>query len=345
MAQAEQREHRDAVLNLIEAYHELNIRSIDELDTEPSALQFMRHVARNRPFVVRKAATSWRAVRLWDASYLREVMGDAAVNVATTPKGNADGLVEDRHGNLILVEPYEKKEAFGDFLRYVQAEMHLAEQERSNRNVKYAQTQNDNLRAEYSALFADVPDSIAFASAALDAEPDAVNFWLGNERSVTALHKDNYENVYVQVRGQKHFVLLPPIEMPCVNEVPIQFARYQPSDGDESRLEPQVYEQNEPVPTPIWDPDEPDARASQYSKSSKPMRVTLEEGDMMYLPAMWYHKVSQSPGEEGFSCSVNYWYDMDFSGSFWAQNSYMKETVEAAAKQVKYPELQFGEEA
>ncbi|KAF2216452.1 hypothetical protein CERZMDRAFT_33153 [Cercospora zeae-maydis SCOH1-5] len=345
MAQGEQREHRDAVLNLVEAYHELNVCSIDELTSEPSPLQFMRHVAKNRPFVVRKAARSWRAVRQWDASYLREVMGNAAVKVATTPKGNADGLVEDRHGNLILVEPYEKEEAFGDFLSYVQAEMHLAEQERSGRNVKYAQTQNDNLRAEYSALFADVPNSIDFASAALDAEPDAVNFWLGNERSVTALHKDNYENVYVQVRGQKHFVLLPPIEMPCVNEVPIQFARYQPSDGDESKLEPQVYEQTEPIPTPIWDPDEPDARISPYSKSSKPMRVTLDEGDMMYLPAMWYHKVSQSPGEEGFSCSVNYWYDMDFSGSFWAQNSYLRETVEAAAKQVKYPELQCGEEA
>ncbi|GIZ46742.1 hypothetical protein CKM354_000985500 [Cercospora kikuchii] len=344
MAQADEREHQDVVLNLIDTYHELNACVIDELTAQPTALQFARYVGRNRPFVVRRGACSWRAVRQWDASYLREVMGDAAVNVATTPRGNADGLVEDKYENLILVEPYEQKESFSDFLGYVQAEAHMSEQERSGRNVKYAQTQNDNLRAEYSALFADVPNSIDFASTALDAEPDAVNFWLGNERSVTALHKDNYENVYVQVRGEKHFVLLPPIEMPCVNEVPIQFARYQPTGDDQSTLEPQAYEDSELVPTPIWDPDEPDARASLYSKSSKPMRVTLYEGDMMYLPAMWYHKVSQSSGEEGYSCSVNYWYDMDFSGSFWAQNNYLRETVEAAAKQVKYPELSFGEE-
>lgn len=54
------------------------------------------------------------------------------------------------------------------------------------------------------------------------------------------------------------------------------------------------------------------------------MYVTLDEGDMMYLPAMWYHKVSQSCGKEGFSCSVNYWYDMDFDGQFWATNSLVR---------------------
>lgn len=87
MAQADEREHQDAVLNLIETYHELNACVIDELTAQPTALQFARYVGKNRPFIVRKGACSWRAVRQWDASYFREVMGDAAVNVATTPKG------------------------------------------------------------------------------------------------------------------------------------------------------------------------------------------------------------------------------------------------------------------
>ena len=206
-------------------------------------------------------------------------------------------------------------------------------------------SENDNLRDEYAALFSDVPKEISFASTALDLEPDAVNFWLGNERSVTALHKDNYENIYVQIRGQKHFTLLPPIEMPCVNETPIMFARYQPVAEDELELRPQLHAGGEPIPNPIWDPDEPEARTSQYSQFAQPLRVTLEEGDMMYLPAMWYHKVAQSSGDEGFSCAVNYWYDMDFGGSFWAQHGFLRETVEATAKQVKYPDLRMGDEA
>lgn len=41
------------------------------------------------------------------------------------------------------------------------------------------------------------------------------------------------------------------------------------------------------VPFATWDPDRPDVNATRYSKLPVPMRVTLEEGDMLYLPAMW----------------------------------------------------------
>lgn len=42
------------------------------------------------------------------------------------------------------------------------------------------------------------------------------------------------------------------------------------------------------VPFVIWDPDKPEENATRYSKLAEPMRVTLEEGDMLYLPAMWW---------------------------------------------------------
>ena len=86
--------------------------------------------------------------------------------------------------------------------------------------------ENDNLRDEYSALYDDVEADIAWARVALEQEPDAINLWIGNSRSVTALHRDNYENVYCQIMGSKHFVLLPPIAMPCVNEQTLQPATY-----------------------------------------------------------------------------------------------------------------------
>lgn len=133
-----------------------------------------------------------------------------------------------------------------------------------------------------------MPKDIAFARIALDKEADAVNLWIGNDRSVTSLHKDNYENVYVQVRGQKRFVLLPPVEMPCVNEQPLRRAayRYAASDTVDGRMVIQSSEVDERLPVPTWDPDEPEKRATLYSHLSKPLRVTLNEGDMLYLPAM-----------------------------------------------------------
>lgn len=67
---------------------------------------------------------------------------------------------------------------------------------------------------------------IAWARIALGRQPDAVNLWIGNSRSITSLHRDNYENVYCQVVGRKHFVLLPPVEMACINEKLLTAATY-----------------------------------------------------------------------------------------------------------------------
>jgi jumonji domain-containing protein 7 len=55
---------------------------------------------------------------------------------------------------------------------------------------------------------------------------DAVNLWIGNSRSVTALHRDNYENIYVQIIGEKRFVLLSPVEVGCVGEKLFPSASY-----------------------------------------------------------------------------------------------------------------------
>lgn len=75
-------------------------------------------------------------------------------------------------------------------------------------------------------MYGDVKADIAWARVALAQEPDAINLWIGNSRSVTALHRDNYENIYCQIIGSKNFVLLPPIAMPCVNEHMLQPATY-----------------------------------------------------------------------------------------------------------------------
>jgi len=128
--------------------------------------------------------------------------------------------------------------------------------------------------------------------------------------------------------------------MPCINEQPLRKGRYVPASSDTELLEVQLDEEAEPVPVATWCPDLPDKFTTPYSGLSKPLRVTLEEGDMLYLPALWYHKVSQTAGEEGFVCAVNYWYDMDFSGHFWASNSFLRDVVSSQQKKPAYPDLE-----
>lgn len=86
--------------------------------------------------------------------------------------------------------------------------------------------ENDNLRGEYSSMYKEVEEDIAWARIALGQQPDAVNLWIGNSRSITSLHRDNYENVYCQIIGRKHFVLLPPVEAACINEKTLTGATY-----------------------------------------------------------------------------------------------------------------------
>jgi len=105
---------------------------------------------------------------------------------------------------------------------------------------------------------------------------------------VTALHKDNYENIYVQILGRKHFVLLPPHCQPCVNEKPLRPAQYHRAGSNDAGLELRLDDpESEDVPFATWDPDQPAENATAYSALAEPVRVTLEPGDMLYLPCMW----------------------------------------------------------
>lgn len=123
---------------------------------------------------------------------------------------------------------------------------------------------------------------IRWASIALGQKgPDAINLWIGNSQSTTALHRDNYENIYCQIVGVKNFVILPPVETACVNEQCLPEATYN------SSLEIVPDSPTNRVPCAMWDPDEPRENVTRYTSLSKPLRVRLDPGDMFYLPATW----------------------------------------------------------
>ena len=218
-----------------------------------------------------------------------------------THNSNADmPTVPPGEESLIFAKPHYEDQPFEELLEYV-ARQETDPEFPADAEVRYAQTrkldyihynetvlsnaaENDNLRDEYISLFSDVPKDVPFARIALDKDPDAVNLWIGNSKSVTAMHKDNYENIYVQVLGRKHFVLLPSLCHPCVNEQPLKPATYKRGDNG---MQLEMDSNKESVPFAIWDPDRPEQNATKFSHLARPLRVTLNPGDMLYLPAMW----------------------------------------------------------
>ena len=54
------------------------------------------------------------------------------------------------------------------------------------------------------------------------------------------------------------------------------------------------------------------------------LQANLEPGDVLYLPALWFHAVSQKPSANGLCIAVNYWYDMDFSAPLYPMFNFVK---------------------
>jgi hypothetical protein len=77
----------DPIIELLTTYNEINSSRIDELSEVPSALEFMRYVRLNRPFVVRGGAKDWSATQTWDIKTLKELLEGQTVQVAVTPAG------------------------------------------------------------------------------------------------------------------------------------------------------------------------------------------------------------------------------------------------------------------
>ena len=85
-----------SIKRLIKSYQDLNNSIVDELKEQPTPLEFMRYVARNRPFVVRGGIRRWKAVREWNVQYLKQAMENKQVNVAHTPNGWVSGAVPSK---------------------------------------------------------------------------------------------------------------------------------------------------------------------------------------------------------------------------------------------------------
>ncbi|TMW45190.1 hypothetical protein DOY81_009732 [Sarcophaga bullata] len=171
------------------------------------------------------------------------------------------------------------------------------------------------------------PMHLEFAEKVFNKPPDAVNFWMGDERAITSMHKDPYDNLYCVINGYKDFILLPPHCLPWIPKQLYPTGVYKRHEETKQyHIEPVMCSLEDDVECkengnsqdPLlteWisiDPLAPDLyKYPQYAKV-KPLRVRVKAGDMLYLPNYWYHHVTQS-----HKCiAVNFWYDMEYDSRY-----------------------------
>ncbi|QRV87364.1 phospholipase [Ceratobasidium sp. AG-Ba] len=313
---------RDDLLDrLAQEYRDLNGASVDVWTHTPSAIQFARMVNVGRPVLFKNGRPqNLPALTKWTNQYLVSSMGDRKVSVAVTPDGRADALCTLPDGVRCFAEPHTELLTMGELLNAI----NISEQDSSS-EVRYLQSQNGNMytatdfepgsgsASELAPLLSDVPREVSWASEALDRTPDAVNIWIGGSRSVTSIHSDPYENIYTVVRGAKHFILLPPTEGHTLHEQRVPHARYiRPSPDSALQLE-----LLNPPSTVRWASADP-------GNNEHALRVTVQKGESLYLPAGWWHHVAQSGGEDGVCIAVNWWYDLEMSGMKWVWMSFLR---------------------
>ena len=106
-------------------------------------------------------------------------------------------------------------------------------------------------------------------------------FWVGPAGTVTPLHCDYDDNIFAQVWGSKRIFLAPP--------------------HHDAYLYPS--EANAILFGSPFDPEAPDFERFPLARQASMVECIVEAGDMLYVPAGWYHQVRALT----FSLSSNRW--------------------------------------
>eukprot|EP01117_Protostelium_nocturnum_P017055 TRINITY_DN6878_c0_g1_i1.p1 TRINITY_DN6878_c0_g1~~TRINITY_DN6878_c0_g1_i1.p1 ORF type:complete len:329 (-),score=125.44 TRINITY_DN6878_c0_g1_i1:14-1000(-) len=295
------------------------IDSVERIEV-PSPLEFYRnYVAQNKPVIIINAINHWPALSKWNTAYLKSMMGNEMVTVDVTPNGLGDSVLND----TFFVKPEERKMTFSQFLE------HHERRREKEEEIYYVQHQNGNFQSEFQNLSKDIDSELSWASEAFGSSPDVVNFWMGEDRSISSLHKDHYENIYAVVTGQKHFTLLPPIDLRYLYEDQFIDSRFEQRENG-SWLVKEEHPQNKVRWIPV-DPDNADPIKYPLFKHANPIHCTVKAGEVLYLPSLYYHKVAQKGDKEGKTIAINYWYDMQFSYN-WCYFKFMEKVIEESKR-------------
>ena len=205
------------------------------------------YYAENRPLVLLDYADSW-AARNWTVTSLREALADEPVEVMTgRSQDDRYEINSESHRSMLPFREYADRVRSAGHSNdvYLVANNHLLD-------VPAAAPMWDDFDAGQAPLNAATAPGNAF-------------LWFGPAGTVTPLHHDVMNVLFVQLHGRKRFTLIPP------------------------GFGPRVY--NEIGVYAEVDPEHPDYRAHPAFRGVPITSVLLEPGETLFLPVGWWHRV------------------------------------------------------
>jgi hypothetical protein len=215
-----------------------------------SGREFMEdYYSANLPVVLTDVCDEWSAVNIWSPSYLARSIGSEPVEVMTGR--DSDEHFEVNSGRHQSTMPFDQ---------YIAHVMDTAWS-----NDEYLVANNHFLEQPAAAcLWSD----FAIDERYLDPSRTSgtVFLWFGPGGTVTPLHHDVSNVLFVQVYGRKLVRLVSPLESHCVyNDV-----------GVFSQV----------------DAAQPDLAAHPLFARTRPFNVLLEPGQALFIPVGWWHHVT-----------------------------------------------------
>jgi hypothetical protein len=227
------------------------------------------------PVVIDGIVDQWPAFSKWKESFLREHFGHATVAFKLSPS-NVHPVIGDDGELPSMKTQTSSLSAYLDQLSRTPTVFLDA-------NVVCLASRRSPVNTELLRLLDDIVTPPFLSPARID----TIGLWLSGRGVRSRLHYDRNgrDNFNAQVAGQKDFVMVSPTQITNLYPFPILSSTYNFSRVDAAAPDLETY-----------------PRFSEVES----YRGTLHAGDMLFIPAYWYHHFEHL---HSFNLNVNFWAD------------------------------------
>ncbi|CAE7223033.1 HIF1AN [Symbiodinium sp. CCMP2592] len=114
--------------------------------------------------------------------------------------------------------------------------------------------------------------------------------FVGPSESLSPAHYDQYDNIYMQVEGEKHFLLFDPRAAEGLYAFPVSHPYDEYAMVDLQNVDSKSF---------------PRARRALEKRGAV---ATLRPGEALFIPTHWWHHVQGTASRGAWSISVNFWF-------------------------------------
>lgn len=225
-----------------------------------------------KPCIITGAMDNWKAVSLWSIDYLKFNTASKSVLCHVS--------LSDYFGNFYQIEKINLSEFFNWL---------ISEKPPTNSEYLFADKFSKNyfLTLDIANICPKLLQDIEVPEYFNHKLLEKLYLWVGRGNNRVRIHYDSFHNLYAQLIGQKRWVIFPPEQSSLIYPYPWYHPLFWCSQVDANQ---------------------PDLQRFPNFSKAKPLEITTEPGEILFLPAGWWH----SPVGIGLNVAVNFWWHMDF---------------------------------